>query len=162
MLQTILTLGAVTLLVIAAFGGLVVLGFRRKWPLMLGAVIWASKRWINPRQMRTAGQPGSVTGVIRHVGRRSGRHYETPVGPFATDDGFVIVLPYGRRPDWLRNVLAAGSAEIVYEGRTVDVGAPEVLTTAEVMPYLPAGELRNLRLMGTDECLRVRTTRAAP
>jgi len=38
--------------------------------------------------MKTAGTPGAYAGAITHVGRRSGRVYETPVGPFATDDGF--------------------------------------------------------------------------
>ena len=37
--------------------------------------------------MQTARTPGWYAGAI-HEGRRSGRVYETPAGPFATDDGF--------------------------------------------------------------------------
>jgi hypothetical protein len=37
--------------------------------------------------MQTARTPGSAGGIT-HVGRRSARVYETPAGPFATDDGF--------------------------------------------------------------------------
>jgi hypothetical protein len=37
---------------------------------------------------------------------------------FATDDGFVIALPYGPGADWVKNVLASGSATIVNEGDT--------------------------------------------
>ncbi|MGZ4612806.1 MAG: hypothetical protein ACXV1K_06490 [Kineosporiaceae bacterium] len=51
--------------------------------------------------MRTAGSPGAYASVVRHVGRTSGRRYETPVVPVATDGGFVVPLPYGPGTDWL-------------------------------------------------------------
>ena len=41
----------------------------------------------NPHQMKTAGTPGAYASVIRHVGRKTGRSYETPVVPFATQMG---------------------------------------------------------------------------
>ena len=47
----------------------------------------------------------------------SGRQYETPVGPFAVGDDFVIGLPYGPGADWVRNVLANGSATLVHQGQ---------------------------------------------
>ena len=75
-----------------------VLGMRAKSPVVLRAVRRFNRRFMNPRQMKTAGTPGAYAGVILHVGRRSGRVYETPVGPFATNDGFVIALPYERAP----------------------------------------------------------------
>ena len=43
--------------------------------------------------MKTARTPGAYAGAITHVGRRSGRVYETPVGPFAADDGFISPRP---------------------------------------------------------------------
>ena len=39
--------------------------------------------------MKTARTPGAYAGALTHVGRRSGRVYETPAGPFATDGGFT-------------------------------------------------------------------------
>jgi hypothetical protein len=76
-----------------------VFGMRAKSPVVLRAVRRFNHRFINPRQLKTAGTPGAYAGVIRHVGRRSGRVFETPVGPFATDDGFVIALPYRTSSD---------------------------------------------------------------
>jgi hypothetical protein len=52
------------------------------------------------------------------------------VGPFAIGDQFVIVLPYGPGADWVRNVLAHGSATLVHEGRTVRVDQPVVVPLA--------------------------------
>ena len=111
----------------------------------------------NPRVLRSAGSPGASASVIRHVGRVSGRRYETPVGPFAVGDGFVVGLPYGPGADWVRNVLANGSATLVHEGHLVPVHQPEVVPTAEVVRDLPPSEQRTLRLFGVDQCLRLRT-----
>ncbi len=106
--------------------------------------------------MKKAGTPGAYASVVRHVGRTTGRPYETPVGAFATDDGFVIALPYGSQADWLKNVLASGSATIVDEGKTYRVDRPELVPTSVAAPHLPPKEQRNLRLFRVDQCLRVR------
>ena len=57
------------------------------------------------------------------------------MGAVAIDDGFVIALPYGPNTDWLKNVLASGSATIVNEGNTYDVDRPEVVPMAEAGRY---------------------------
>ena len=43
--------------------------------------------------MEQARTPGAYASAITHVGRRSGRVYETPAGPFATDEGFISPSP---------------------------------------------------------------------
>jgi deazaflavin-dependent oxidoreductase (nitroreductase family) len=65
--------------------------------------------------------------VVRHVGRTTGRPFETPVQAVVTDDWFVIALPYGANTDWLKNVLATKSATIVREGTTYTVDRPEIV-----------------------------------
>jgi len=132
-----------------------VLGMRAKTPWVLNAVRRFNRVFTNPRMMKKAGTPGAYASVIRHVGRTTGRPYETPVGAFATDDGFVITLPYGSDTDWVKNVLASGSATIVREGDTYRVDHPELVPTAVAAPHLPPGEQRNLRRFGVDQCLRV-------
>lgn len=140
------------------------LGMRRKSPLVLRTVRRFNRAVMNPRQLRTAGTLGAYASVIRHVGRTSGRPYETPVGAFASDDGFVIALPYGSDPDWLKNVMAAGTATLVHEGSSHQVDRPELITTTAAAPYLPDKELRNLNRFAVDQCLRLRTadTERAP
>ena len=86
----------------------------------------------------------------------TGRSYDTPVGPFAVGDAFVIALPYGPRADWVRNVMAKGSAILVHDGRTVLIHEPQVVSVDEVIVDLPSSEQRTLRLFGVDECLRAR------
>lgn len=133
-----------------------VFGMRAKSPVVLRAVRRFNRRFMNPRQMKTAGTPGAYAGVIHHVGRRSGRVYETPVGPVATDDGFVIVLPYGASSDWVKNVLAAGSATLVTEGQTYEVDQPEIVPLSDVVDLLPSKERRNLRFFRVEQALRTR------
>jgi len=133
-----------------------VLRMRARSPRVLNAVRRVNRAIVNPLQMKSAGTPGAYASVIRHKGRTSGRPYETPVGAVATDDGFVIVLVYGSHTDWLKNVLASGSATIVNEGLTYRVDQPEVIPMEAAAVYLPAKDLRNHRLIGVDQCLRVR------
>src|SRR5215472_18634212 len=88
-------------------------------------------RAVRPLALRSAGKQGSGTSVVRHVGRRSGRTYETPVIAVQHDDSFLIALPYGTRTDWLKNVLDKGSATIVADGQEYEVGRPAVIPMAE-------------------------------
>lgn len=64
--------------------------------------------------------------VVVHLGRRSGRSYRTPVNIFPTRDGYVIALTYGPSSDWVRNVLAAGEADLISRRRLMHVTAPRV------------------------------------
>jgi deazaflavin-dependent oxidoreductase (nitroreductase family) len=150
---------AVTIMVL---GIAFVLGMRTRSPLLHKPLFWISRRWLNPRQMRTAGRPGAYAGVIRHVGRRSGRRYETPVGTAMTDEAFLVALPYGRRPDWLRNVLAGGSATVVHEGASYLVARPEVIPMTNVLDCFPSRDRFSMRLFRTDECLRLMREGAGP
>jgi deazaflavin-dependent oxidoreductase (nitroreductase family) len=93
--------------------------------------------------------------VVRHVGRRSGQTYETPVVAVAHDESFLIALPYGERTDWLRNVLAAGSAVLVIGGRSFKVDKPEVVPMVEATSFFPPRERRLHRLFGVESALRV-------
>jgi hypothetical protein len=136
------------------------LAMRAKLALVHRPLIWLQRRVRNPQQMRSAGTPGAYAAVIRHQGRVSGRAFETPVGAVPTDDGFLIALPYGLRSNWLRNVLASGSAAIVHEGNTFAVDRPELVPMETVANRFSAGDQRSFRFLRVDQCLRVRS--AAP
>jgi deazaflavin-dependent oxidoreductase (nitroreductase family) len=149
----------VALLLSTAFGFLVV-AMRTKSPRMLGVVRRFNRGFTNKLQMRTAGTPGAWASVMRHRGRRSGTLYETPVVPFESGDGYLIALPYGPSADWVKNVMAAGSAELVCGGVTIAVDSPEVVPADAISALLPVGEQRTQRLFGVDQCLRVRRAMA--
>ena len=146
-------------------GSLVVIGvvlwvvftiaIRAKCSPVLTGIRKMNRAVMNPRQMGTAGKPGAYASIVRHVGRNSGTSYETPVQALPTEDGFVIPLPYGRTADWMKNVLAAGSAEIVNEGETWGIDQPEVVASEVALPFVPSKYQRTLRVYGVDEFLLV-------
>jgi deazaflavin-dependent oxidoreductase (nitroreductase family) len=155
MWRTVATLFVCLLVVVLAIGVVFFVGMRTKSPFVQNIVRRSNRAFGNPYQMKTAGTPGAYASVIRHVGRKTGRSYETPVVVFATPDGFVIALPYGPGTDWIKNVLATGSATIVNEGETWSIDRPEVVPVAVAAPYMPAKEQRSLRRFAVDRCLRV-------
>jgi hypothetical protein len=54
----------------------------------------------NPIQRLSAGWA-----ILERVGRRSGKHYRTPLNVFRTDDGGIaILLTYGPAPNRLKNL----------------------------------------------------------
>ena len=146
----------VAVMAVAIIATVFLVGMRTRAPVVVDRVRRFNRAVTNPRVLRSAGSPGASASVIRHVGRVSGRSFETPVGPFEIGGDFVVALPYGPGADWVRNVVAAGSATLVHEGRTVPVDQPEVVSTAEVVMELPRSEQRTLRLFGVDRCLRMR------
>lgn len=143
------------IVVVLAIAIVFFVGMRTKSPLVRNTVRRFNRAFMNPHQMKTAGTPGAYASVIRHVGRKTRRSYETPMEAFATDDGFVIALPYGPGTDWVKNVLASGSATIVSEGETWSIERPELVPTAEAAPFMPPKEQRELGRFAIDRCLRV-------
>lgn len=119
-----------------------------------------NRRLMNRRAMQTAGEPGAYASVIRHVGRNTGNVYETPVGVVDTDEGLLISLPYGTTPDWLKNVLAAGSAEMVHEGNAFSVADPELVPAASVARHHSSWNRLVQRLYGVDLVLRLQKVEA--
>jgi deazaflavin-dependent oxidoreductase (nitroreductase family) len=91
-------------------------------------------------------------GLVIHTGRRSGRVYRTPVNLFTTDGHYTFALTYGPSADWVRNVLAAGSCEVVSRRRRVRLTDPRIVhdeTRAAIRPL----ERQFLRAMRVSEFL---------
>lgn len=133
--------------------GLLVAGMRWQVSPVVNTVRRMNRSVTNPRVMRTAGTEGTQTSIIEHVGRKSGKTFQTPVDIIDTTTRMLIALPYGARTDWLRNVLDAGSATVVTRGERVRVDRPAVVPTADVAELIPARTLRTLRLFGVSQCL---------
>ena len=95
-----------------------------------------NKRVLNPAMLTMAGRRHWYAAVLRHVGRRTGRPYATPVVAVPVDGGFIVPLPYGEEVDWLRNAVAAGRADIKFQGESFEVGAPVLLDAAQALPVL--------------------------
>jgi deazaflavin-dependent oxidoreductase (nitroreductase family) len=152
---TLVTLLGALLLGLVALVGVFLGGMRAKWPPVVNAVRRLNLKVMNPRQMATAGQPGAFAQILRHTGRTSGKTYETPLGIEPTDDGFVIALVYGNDTQWLRNVLAAGRAEVVRDDTTYPVDRPEVVPVADVIGFFKTSDQRLFRVFGVEKCVRL-------
>ena len=89
--------------------------------------------------------------VIRHVGRRSGKPYETTIMVWPMGEGFVIALTYGPKVDWYRNILAAGSGTLLWHRRVYAVGKPEPIDATTALTAFPALFRLILRTLGRQE-----------
>ncbi|MEZ0339621.1 nitroreductase family deazaflavin-dependent oxidoreductase [Mycobacterium sp. pV006] len=75
-------------------------------------------------------------GVIRHRGRTSGKEYETIVTPYRKGSLVAIGLAHGKT-NWVKNVLAAGEADIQIGRTTLHLVRPRVLPAGTQDPSLP-------------------------
>ena len=153
MLDTILTILAALVIALLGLATVFVMGMRTKSPIVLQPLFAVARRWLNPWQLRRAGRPGAYASIIGHRGRRTGRAYETPVGVVASHDAFLVMLPYGSGTHWLRNVMAAGEATLVTEGRTVHVRQPTIVPFSDVAERFSASDRWASRLFAVTECL---------
>ena len=78
---------------------------------------WLLKNTLNrvTGQMARAGH--GPFSLIRHVGPKSGRTYETPVILVQVPEGFIAELTYGENVNWYRNIVAAGGCVVVHHRR---------------------------------------------
>lgn len=121
------------------------------------SVIRFFARFLNPLTLLVAGRSWMpIVGVIRHRGRKSGRMYATPLGMRHLGDAFVMPLTFGDKAAWYRNVLAAGSCVVTYQGRDYRLADPEVIDYSAASPAFPRYELAQFRLAGINEYLRMR------
>lgn len=81
--------------------------------------------------------------VIEHRGRKSGTPYETVVTAYCKDDMLAIALGHGKT-DWVKNVLAAGQADVRLFRRRVHITNPRILPPRTAAFGLP----RLVRLQG--------------
>jgi len=90
-----------------------------------------NKRVFNPIEIRRGVRP-----VLIHVGRSSGKTYRTPLDAHPLPDGYLLIPMYGPRTDWLKNVLAAGSARLRLAGKEVELESPRIVKQKDVWPLL--------------------------
>ena len=67
--------------------------------------------------------PGMAT--IKHRGRKSGKPYETIVTAYRKGNVLAIALGHGKT-DWVKNVLAAGEADVHFIRRDVHLVNPRI------------------------------------
>src|SRR5438270_10831700 len=93
--------------------------------------------------------------VIRHVGRRSGKPYETTIMIWPVEDGFVIALTYGPHVDWLRNLQAVGHGSLLWHKQEYIIQKPEFIDAKTALPALPPFIKQILRLHGVQDFVKL-------
>jgi deazaflavin-dependent oxidoreductase (nitroreductase family) len=109
-----------------------------------------NKRVFNPAELRRGVRP-----VLTHVGRSSGTTYRTPLDAHPVEGGYVFILVYGSRSDWVRNVLAAGHAGLRIDQQELELTAPRLISGDEAWAAIGDGVKRPPSVLKITEYLRM-------
>ncbi|AKN17242.1 nitroreductase family deazaflavin-dependent oxidoreductase [Mycobacterium haemophilum] len=97
--------------------------------------------------------PGTAT--ITHHGRKSGKPYQTIVTAYRKGDVLAIALGHGKT-DWVKNVLAAGEANVHFTRRDVHIINPRILPAGtdgpdrQRLPWIVRVQLRRMAVFVAD------------
>jgi deazaflavin-dependent oxidoreductase (nitroreductase family) len=100
--------------------------------------VWLERfqiKYVNPA-LRPLSKRLPGFAVVKHRGRTSGKDYETIVTAYRRDGVLAIGLIHGKT-NWVKNVLAAGQADIHVGGKDLHLVNPRVLDAGTVDPTLP-------------------------
>jgi deazaflavin-dependent oxidoreductase (nitroreductase family) len=93
------------------------------------------------------------TAIIEHRGRKSGKPYKTIVTTYRKGNTLAIALGHGKT-DWVKNVLAAGQADLRYARREVHITNPRILPAGsdggEGLPRLARVQLSRMAVLVAD------------
>ena len=93
--------------------------------------------------------------TIKHRGRKSGKPYETIVTAYRKGNVLAIALGHGKT-DWVKNVLAAGEADVHFVRRDVHIVNPRILPAggdAEGLPFMARVQARKIGVLVADIAL---------
>lgn len=116
--------------------------------------VWAENvqvKYVNPMIKPFARYlPGLAT--IKHRGRKSGKTYETIVTAYSTGSLLAIALAHGKT-DRMKNVLAAGEADVHFARRDVHLANPRILpagSSADGLPFMARVQARKMAIFVAD------------
>jgi deazaflavin-dependent oxidoreductase (nitroreductase family) len=89
--------------------------------------------------------PGMAT--ITHRGRKSGKQYKTIVTAYRKGNTVAIALGHGKT-DWVKNVLAAGEADLQFIRKTVHLVNPRIVPAGGSAEGLPRMAKMQVQKMG--------------
>lgn len=92
------------------------------------------------------------TGTVEHRGRKSGKQYKTIVTGYRKGNLLAVALGHGKT-DWVKNVLAAGEAELNFTRSAVHITNPRILPAGSDgtgLPWLVRLQLRRVAVLVGD------------
>jgi deazaflavin-dependent oxidoreductase (nitroreductase family) len=103
-------------------------------------------KYMNP-VMRRAARFLPTFVVLKHRGRKSGKPYQTVVNAYRKGNVVAILLGHGKT-DWVKNLQAAGEADIQFRSGDVHITNVRVLPAGADGDGLPVIARIGLRRMG--------------
>lgn len=97
--------------------------------------------------------------IISHRGRKSGEIHRTPMNVFRDGDDYLFALTYGSNVQWVKNILAAGEADLRVGDKTIHLTSPELFVDPK-RRLMPQPVRTMLGVIRVSEFLRMRPTRA--
>jgi deazaflavin-dependent oxidoreductase (nitroreductase family) len=107
-------------------------------------------KYFNPLFKPFARFMGMAT--ITHRGRKSGKPYETIVTPYRKGNLLAIQLGHGKT-DWVKNVLAAGEADLHFIRKVVHLVNPRILPAgsgADGLPFMAKRQANRMAIFVAD------------
>jgi deazaflavin-dependent oxidoreductase (nitroreductase family) len=117
-----------------------------------------NKHVTNKMLIHIAGKPFGHFAILTHVGRKSGQVYRTPIIAEPVEGGFVIALTYGKKVDWLANVLVAGGCELHWKKQDYHLTNPVFIDCEDGLKAFPTPLNRVLKKVGTEYFLKLTKT----
>lgn len=121
-------------------------------------MLYVNKHVINPVMHTFAGYSRTPFVLIRHVGRRSGKTYETPIIAMRIPEGFMVALTYGPKVDWYRNVVAAGGCVLIWHSQEYTIEKIESVDVQTGLLAFPQPFRFILGLLGNQDFVRMKST----
>lgn len=112
-----------------------------------------NKRVFNKWELNKGVRP-----VLTHVGRSSGSVYHTPLDAHAVAGGYIFIMNYGSESDWVKNILAAGTAILTIDGDEVELTNPRVVAEDEAWALLPKTTKAIPKFLNVTEYLQMDTS----
>jgi deazaflavin-dependent oxidoreductase (nitroreductase family) len=119
--------------------------------------LWLLNNTLNRVTSRIARTRHGPFSLVRHVGRKSGRTYETPVILVKVPEGFIAELTYGEDVNWYRNIVAAGRCVVLHHRTEYRVGRIEPCSAERGRSAYPFPFRQLLKAAGRDEFRLLRT-----
>jgi hypothetical protein len=114
-----------------------------------------NKYVLNRATLKISGASHSPISTVGHMGRHSGKLYQTPIIVGRDGAGFVFALTYGVEVDWYRNVMAAGRCTLIWHGKKYSLENPEPIAVEAALPPFALPLRLILRIMGIQNFFRM-------
>jgi deazaflavin-dependent oxidoreductase (nitroreductase family) len=103
-------------------------------------------KYMNPVARRVA-RIMPTFAIIAHRGRKSGKPYETVVQAYRRRNTVAILLGHGQT-DWVKNVMAAGEADVRRSGKILHITKVHIVPAGTRAEGLPLAARLGGRRMG--------------